>query len=262
MLPQLLELSLSDFKLAAPAGAAAVGAAFGHLTRLDLRNCEVPELAPAPRLGTLMPRLEVARCSGEYCCGCGTAAAGHPTLRELQLCLQQVNDPGDASEWLDTLETLPRLSDLRLRVSCSSFDDENDELRHIPAWRIARVSEALRGCSAVTPLDFSAVYPFFPHIQDMLATVGAAAGERLAWLRLDGVHLKRTPEEEARAFFALPLYYPRLKHLEIVLDKFQVFTPAGLSMDESLTAMLRTLEVVLPHCPALSRGGVNVPAVE
>ena len=89
--PQLLELSLSGFTLAAPAGVA-----FAHLTRLELNDCMVLEDAPVSCLGALMPRLEVLRCGSDHCGGCGAAAAGHPTLRELHLCLEHVNDPGDA----------------------------------------------------------------------------------------------------------------------------------------------------------------------
>ena len=161
-----------------------------------------------PRLSALMPWLEALRCLGKRCGGCGTAAAGHPTLRELKLFVDEIEDPDDAIEWYDTLEKLLRLSDLRLFVSSPSFDDEDYERDCCAASGIARVSEALRGCSALTRFDFYAAV--YPRMQDMLAMVGAAAGERLVWLRLDGAHLKPACRGGARIFRAAPLL-PLLK---------------------------------------------------
>ena len=256
--PQLLQLSLQGFDLAATAGNAA-GATLAHLTRLELRDCQIPGSDPALKLASLMPRLEVLECGGDRRRGCGKAAAGHPALRELRLSLQWMDEDDDddansPADWCSALSTLPRLSDLRLSV----FGELAGEADTVYYWcdpsGVKFAAESLRGCVELTRLDFSALV--YPRLHDMLAMVGAAAGRRLEWLRLKFAPLKEgVLADEAREFWALLLHYPCLKHLEVQLDltvpSDSKSPPEAPAMDEALTAMLRTLEVVLPHCPAL-----------
>lgn len=118
---------------------------------------------------------------------------------------------------------------------------------------VRHAAEALCGCWELTRLEFAAAV--YPGLDGMLAMIGAAAGSRLEWLRLGAASLSTEPADEARAFWALPLHYPCLKHLEVEL--WPALATAA-ALDESLTAMLHTLGVVLPHCPALKEVSIGL----
>lgn len=242
-----MELHLACLNLAPTA------AALAQLERLILDDCLVQ--GDTLDLAVSAPRLVELTCSGSICCGFANASAGHTALRELLLELECVIEGADVREWGPVLGQLPQLSSLMLNFDESIFGDGPAGDVGGAGSRLALLAEWLRPCTQLARLKLDA--EFEPPLHQVLAAVGAAVGESLVSLELGHALLPASPADAARAFYALPLHYPRLKQLSVLVEctsgESADAADAHVAADAaSLLALLRPLDVLLPACSALS----------
>lgn len=256
--PALRELELSAAYLDQPKTSLA------HLTCLRLDNCRKTGEGTAPlrSLAAAAPRLEVLSSCQERSNGnsVAEAAAGHPCLRELIVDLKNV-DPRTAPPegWLCTAQQLTALERLALKLPVDlvpgvapGAGPQVQPGGGFTAGLLDAIGRLVH-CHRLAHLELTGNTKWRSDakpVHEVLAAVGAAAGDRLRSLSLNGTALPLKPADVASVLGVLPVSFPRLEVLAL-----HVLT----LLDASPLAPVDVPRVVL--APLAYKAGTPLPSV-